>query len=143
MTTPITNVARQMAADLANAEMPLMITWEPQHFGGYGAPLAVVLARLCQATIDRDKADADRDAKLEAALADLREIDRLLSAAMDVDWLAVRDARAIAARHCETGPLASAIMSANEHLIVGEAEYAIVLRTELAKRGLKIVEAGK
>ena len=99
--TEITDHAKQMAADLANAEfrvIPKAYVWKADDFtGGIG----LALARLCARTIERD-------ARLARMEADMAEIDRL---AIGYDWStaqgdSTRQAAAIAARYrVEAGAL--------------------------------------
>ena len=140
--TTISPEGAQMAADLANAEPSAVrndVTADMCNVGYLAA-----LARLCTVSIERD-------ARLEEALADLREIAAHLDNVgadthrlSNVSRSGIGFARAIAAKHrVETDPLVAAINAANSAGAISAEAFADNLRTELAKRGFTLAEVAK
>ncbi len=127
--TEITEAARRMAVDLVDTEADTLGVDRTGFIAsdcGPKFPSMSALARLCTRFI--------------AMQGDMAEIDQLLvPTPFSRLNVSVMNVQAIAAKHrVETDPLVSAIKAANEHLIVGETDFANVLRAELSKRGLMI-----
>ena len=126
--THIHEPAKQMAADLANAELlDPKISYGPLDFEGPRSATATALARICARTIERG-------ARLARMEADMGRIDRLLAAVGRASVADAREASAIAARwRVEADPLEAEA----DNLISMDQSTRVIILAAL-KRGLEL-----